>query len=256
MYFISSFCADTGNDLPFVRNGGLVIVYGIQKMKRKTKKQAWLSAIVAVIAAAILLCGIYLLYRFNYIPHRKYTNEDFGIPRYVSGNDQDGDGVDDQTDILDSVYEYLDTKPKYKSKYYAETGYPNDEYGVCTDVVANGMKGAGYDLMLLVNEDILEHPEDYAVGEPDIYIDFRRVKNLNIYFEHTAISLTTDVDETEEWQAGDIVIWSGHIGVISEHRNRKGIPFVLHHANPVQASYEEDILETWGTVRGHYRVSA
>lgn len=218
--------------------------------KQKIKKKIWVS----VIAAAILFCGIYLWYRFHDILHRKYTNEDFKISQYVSGNDQDGDGVDDQTDMLNSVYEYLNTKPKYKSKYYAETGYSNDEYGVCTDVVANGMKGAGYDLMQLVNEDILAHPEDYALGQPDIYIDFRRVKNLNVYFEHNAISLTTDTAEIEEWQAGDIVIWSDHIGVISEHRNRKGIPFVLHHASPVQASYEEDILETWGTIKGHYRI--
>ena len=51
----------------------------------------------------------------------------------------DNDGIDDQTDILNNVREYIKTKPKYKSKYYG-TGYPDDEYGVCTDVVANGLK--------------------------------------------------------------------------------------------------------------------
>ena len=49
--------------------------------------------------------------------------------------------------------EYISTKPKYKSKYY-DGGYSVDEYGVCTDVVANGLLGAGYDLRELVNNDI------------------------------------------------------------------------------------------------------
>ena len=53
----------------------------------------------------------------------------------------------------------ISKNPKYKSKYY-ETGYPNDEYGVCTDVVAFGLKDAGYDLMELVNEDIHNNREN------------------------------------------------------------------------------------------------
>ncbi len=218
-------------------------------MKAKKKRLFYIAIPI------ILLVGIYILYRFNYIPHKKYTNKDFGIEAYVSQKDQDRDGVDDQTDILNSAQEYLDTKPNYKSKYYPQTGYSNDEYGVCTDVVANAMKGAGYDLMWLVNQDILSSPEDYQIEQADPYIDFRRVRNLDIYFQHTAISLTTDINVIQEWQAGDIVIWANHIGIIAEHRNKKGIPFVLHHANPMQASYEEDILETWGKVVGHYRVA-
>ncbi len=89
----------------------------------------------------------------NIIPHRKYSNGDFNINTYISSTDKDNDGIDDQTDILNSVREYIKTKPKYKSKYYS-TGYPNDEYGVCSDVVAFGLKGAGYDLRELVNNDI------------------------------------------------------------------------------------------------------
>ena len=103
-----------------------------------TKKKGILLGALAVFALAL----IYVLYRFNYLPHRKYTNADFGITPYTSAVDKDGDGVDDQADILQSAWEYLATKPKYKSKYYG-TGYPDDEYGVCTDVVAFGLRGAG-----------------------------------------------------------------------------------------------------------------
>lgn len=86
--------------------------------------------------------------------------------------DQDQDGIDDQTDILKSTLEYIDSKPKYKSVYY-ETGYSNDEYGVCTDVVANALKGAGYDLMTLIQKDIEQNLDEYTIDEPDINIDFR-----------------------------------------------------------------------------------
>ena len=114
------------------------------------KKLLSLFMIILIVSVIVI---VYILYLFNYIPHKKYTNEDFEIEQYISDVDMDGDGIDDQTDILNNVRKYIETKPKYKSKYY-QTGYPNDEYGVCTDVVAFGLKDAGYDLMELVNEKI------------------------------------------------------------------------------------------------------
>lgn len=210
--------------------------------------------IIVVIGIVFVLAVLYILHRYNYIPHRKYDGTVFGITQYISTVDKDGDGIDDQTDILDSARRYIATKPQYKSKYY-NTGYPDDEYGVCTDVVAQALLGAGYDLMELVNEDVILHQEAYSIEVPDKNIDFRRVKNLKIFFQNTTNSLTTDVYDIDAWQGGDIVIFENHIGIVSDKRNKKGIPFVIHNANPVQASYEEDILETWGRVVGHYRIS-
>ena len=209
---------------------------------------------VIIFIIIILVVIIYLLYIFNYIPHKKYTNADFNIETYKSNIDFDNDGIDDQTDVLDGVKNYVARNPKYKSKYY-ETGYPNDEYGVCTDVVAFGLNNAGYDLMTLVNEDIKNNIDRYNIEVIDKNIDFRRVKNLKIYFERNAISLTTDVSKIEEWQGGDIIIFENHIGVISDSRNKNGVPFVIHHANPFQKYYEEDILETRNDIVGHYRIS-
>ena len=213
-------------------------------MGRKTKRVGFFIAFCAV---------IFLLYRYNYIPHRKYDTEFFGIEPYVSQNDKDGDLTDDQTDILQSARQYTTQKPRYKSRYYAD-GYPSDGYGVCTDVVAQAMLGAGYDLMELVDEDIRQHQKEYDILEPDKHIDFRRVKNLKVYFKNTAQSLTTDIYDIESWHGGDIVIFKKHIGIVSDKRNKKGIPFVIHHANPFQADYEEDILEIWSKVEGHYRI--
>ena len=214
------------------------------------------SLIIFFIFGMIIIVSLTLLYTFSIIPHKQYSNSDFDIETYISSVDKDNDGIDDQTDILNNVREYIKTKPKYKSKYYG-TGYPDDEYGVCTDVVANGLKGAGYDLMELVNEDVINNKEKYNIEIVDKNIDFRRVRNLDIYFKNNSISLTTDLSKIEEWQGGDIIAFKDHIGVISDKRNKKGVPFLIHHANPMQINYEEDVLELYGQdyIIGHYRIS-
>ena len=117
------------------------------------------------------------------------------------------------------------------------------------------LKKSGYDLRELVDEDIRKNPKDYDIDEPDKNIDFRRVKNLKIYFEHTAISLTTDVNDIEQWQGGDIVVFKNHIGVISDRRNVEGVPYVIHHNDPYQKNYEEDILQERTDIVGHFRIS-
>lgn len=212
---------------------------------------------IVIVSVFVIICLSllgYLLYYFNFIPHRKYTNEDFNIKTYVSSIDKDNDGIDDQTDILINTRKYIATKPKYKSKYYG-TGYPDDNYGVCTDVVAFALKDAGYDLRELVNNHVKENRNLYDIDVIDKNIDFRRVLNLKTYFDYNAISLTTDLLRIEEWQGGDIVVFKRHIGIVSDKRNRKGINFVIHHANPYQRYYEEDILENRDDIIGHYRIS-
>ncbi|MCI7702473.1 MAG: DUF1287 domain-containing protein [Tenericutes bacterium] len=210
--------------------------------------------LVVIIILAILLSLILTLYNFNYLPHKKYTNQDFDIKTYKSAIDKDNDGIDDQTDILQNTRKYIAKKPKYKSKYY-ETGYPNDNYGVCTDVVAFALLEAGYDLKELVNEDIKKNKELYNIDIIDKNIDFRRVKNLQVYFKNNAISLTTDINDITAWQGGDIIIFKKHIGIVSDKRNKKGISFIIHHANPFQLYYEEDVLEKYTDIVGHYRIS-
>lgn len=210
--------------------------------------------LLIIIIFICLFIILYLLYYFNYIPHKKYNNNYFNIKTYISNIDKDNDGIDDQTDILDGAKKYISMKPKYKSKYY-NTGYPNDGYGVCTDVVAFALKDVGYDLQSLVNEHILANKDLYDIEVVDKNIDFRRVKNLKIYLDYNAQILTTDINDIEKWQGGDIVVFKNHIGIVSDNRNRKGISFVIHHANPYQKYYEEDILEYHNDIVGHYRIS-
>lgn len=118
-----------------------------------------------------------------------------------------------------------------------------------------GLLNAGYDLMELVYADILENGNIYHIEQVDKRIDFRRVRNLEVYFKNHSIFLTTDSKEITEWQGGDIVIFENYIGIVSDKRNKNGVPFVIHHANPYQIKYEEDILEYRNDVKGHYRVS-
>ena len=195
-----------------------------------------IKVIIMIVTLVLVIGLIYLLYILNIIPHRKYSNSDFNINTYISSIDKDNDGIDDQ------------------SKYYS-TGYPSDEYGVCSDVVAFGLKGAGYDLRELVNNDIINNKDSYDIETIDKNIDFRRVRNLKVYFERNSIKLTTDINDIPSWQGGDIIIFKKHIGIVSDKRNSKGIPFIIHHANPYQLHYEEDILENRNDIIGHYRVS-
>ena len=213
-----------------------------------------LIIILSVIFILLIFFIIYFLYALNIIPHRKYTNKDFGIETYISLVDKDNDGIDDQTDIINNTRKYIKTKPKYQSKYYA-TGYPDDEYGVCTDVVAFSLIDSGYDLMDLVYNHVKENRELYNIDTIDKNIDFRRVVNLDVYFKNTAIVLTNDINKIEEWQGGDIVVFKKHIGIVSDKRNKNGVPFIIHHANPYQVHYEEDILEQREDIIGHYRIS-
>ena len=77
-----------------------------------------------------------------------------------------------------------------------------------------------------------------------------------IYFERNQINLTTDLNEIKEWQPGDIVIFgTSHIGIISDKRNSKGIPYLIHNAG--QPLREEDVLEQYNRnepISGHYRM--
>lgn len=214
-----------------------------------------IGIIAAVCLCIVCVIGVYFGFFYQNTsderPEDKYGS---AIGQIHSSVDKDQDGIDDQTDILQGALEYISANPKYKSKYY-DTGYPDDGYGVCTDLTAAAMKNAGYDIMVLIQEDIAENPDDYDIEEPDINIDFRRVKNLKVYFAHTAVSLTTDISETDQWQGGDIVIFKNHIGIVSDRRNERGVPYVIHHNDPKQTAYEQDILESRKDIVGHYRIS-
>lgn len=83
----------------------------------------------------IAIVCVYLIFRYqNTSSERLSSKYSAVIEQFHSTTDKDHDGTDDQMDILQGALDYIAARPKYKSKYY-QTGYPNDEYGVYTDVV-------------------------------------------------------------------------------------------------------------------------
>ena len=221
-------------------------------MLQKRKTQKWVAVILIF---AVLATAAYFLNYFNLIPKRYYNSKDFKIQTVKSQIDFNNNGVDDYTDIMLGARKDAQNKPRYDGKYI-DGGYPPDDIGVCSDVVWRAFKNAGYNLREMVDNDIKSRPEAYTqITKPDTNIDFRRVKNLRVFFDKYAISLTTDINDISEWQPGDIIIFNdnSHIGIVSDKRNRDGNTYIIH--NGGQPNREEDYLKRTKVV-AHYRFDA
>ena len=190
--------------------------------------------------------------------------EDFGHARLKSPIDFNSNGVDDYADFLAGAKLDAKNHPRYDGAY-VQGGYPSDDIGVCTDVIWRAFKMAGYSLKDMVDKDIAAHTSAYPnASKPDPNIDFRRVKNLHVFFKRYGQELTTDLKQSEAWMPGDIVIFKDdyHIGMISDFRADDGTPYVIH--NMGQKERDEnfmggiDIRDLFGkrTPIAHYRFDA
>ena len=209
----------------------------------------WPALLCLLLIAAAL--GV-LLWRF--LPRQSYTAAQLGITELTSPLDADGDGTDDWHDMVAGARAYIATRPRYKSKYYAG-GYPDDGRGVCTDVIWQAFRAAGYELKDLVDADIAAHPERYDnITTPDPNIDFRRVSNLDRFFTAHALVLPCSFDDPAVWQPGDVVTFgdSDHVAICSDLRRADGIPWIIHHGNAAEGAVEADQIHRL-TVTGHYR---
>jgi uncharacterized protein YijF (DUF1287 family) len=136
----------------------------------------------------------------------------------------------------------------YQDGYYSG-GDPPPGIGVCTDVVVRSYRAAGIDLHKQVAVDIARHKTAYHIAKPDPNIDYRRCRNLAVFFKRNAIELPTS-GPNADWEPGDIVLADtrgdgvpGHIGVVGNHRDVLGLPTVVHHL-PGQFVAETDWLYT------------
>jgi uncharacterized protein YijF (DUF1287 family) len=174
--------------------------------------------------------------------------------------DKDKDGIPDIEDIIRGARAETRRHPIYRSAYYAG-GYPPENEGVCTDLIWRAFRDAGYSLKDRLDADIRANPSAYPqISSRDPNIDFRRVPNLRIFFKRHAINLPTllvpdDRKNLAEWRAGDIVTFANpnHIAILSNRRNARGIPYLLHNDGPF--AQEEDDFMLWharGTT-GHFR---
>lgn len=202
--------------------------------------------LIITIGLSIIIFSIFLFIYQNSI---YYTAKELSIEEISSFLDKDNDGLDDYHDLVISARQYIETNPTYKSAYYSG-GYPDDGCGVCTDVVIQAFLGTGYDIKSSIDEDIQKYKDQYPIEIQDRNIDFRRVKNLNVYFSRYAQVLTTDISNPEDWQPGDIVVYEKHIALCSDRRNNRGLPFIIHH--DYLGAREKNEL-TNSKIVGHYR---
>lgn len=226
------------------------MVYGIITIMKEVVK----GILIGIILFLVILILVFIFLAFQKEKNVYYA-KDFNIDIVLSDKDYNNNGIDDYTDILLGAKKDAENKPKYVSAYYSG-GYPPENEGVCTDLVWRALANAGYSLKDLVSEDIENNLSEYPrVDKPDSNIDFRRVPNLKVFFDRKAQKLTTDIYDIAEWQPGDIVIFgTDHIGIISDKRNKNGVPYLLH--NGGQPNREENILEwyiKYVPISGHYR---
>lgn len=149
---------------------------------------------------------------------------------------------------------------------YVDGGYPPDGRGACSDLIWRSFLNVGYDIKALIDGDIQERPAEYglAADESDPNIDFRRVRNIQLFLSKYAESLPTEIAAGDRqlldaWQGGDIVVYGPtltgrmHIGVVSDTRNWQGIPYIIH--NYAFGTGEDNVLLLWpARIAGHYRI--
>ncbi|MCP4523462.1 MAG: DUF1287 domain-containing protein [Candidatus Gracilibacteria bacterium] len=212
---------------------------------------------IGLLLGLICILGIYVIYT---IKKKSYLS----VKSIDIMSDHDNDGVNDISDIIQGARLEVKNKTHYKSAYYAG-GYPPKDEGVCTDVVWRAFESAGINLKALIDEDIKNNITSYqrVKGKPDPNIDFRRVPNLDVFLKRKAESLPITIipgnlESVQKWQAGDIVIFDypkSHTAIISDKRNKLGIPYLIHNAAPFPK--EEDMLLYWNDnfskIIGHYR---
>ena len=152
---------------------------------------------------------------------------------------------------------------------YQTIAYPMGDVegsrGACTDVVIRALRAAGYDLQKRVHDDMsarwkaYPHPREWNLSAPNANIDHRRVPNQVVYLRRfgRVLPLQTSGAALQSWQPGDIVYWntgeSGntrlHTGIVSDTRDARGLPWVIHNGSVCR---EEDALDKW-TIIGHFR---
>lgn len=149
---------------------------------------------------------------------------------------------------------------------YQRLNYPMGDIasntGVCTDVVVRALRRCGYDLQLLIHEDMRSnfktYPQNWGLRQPDHNIDHRRVPNQRHYFKRRQMHLPLPKNPAkalDHFQPGDFVTCTvppnlPHIMIISDRTNDKGTPLVIH--NLGRGTVEEDRLLKF-PLTGHYR---
>jgi len=178
--------------------------------------------------------------------------------------------TDIQKKIVIKLMELIDSDITWGYNTYPDTGYPSDNVWISTDVISMVLKDLGYDLMELINKDMIDHSEDYPLDiknrkTPIKYLDFRDVFFQEQFFKRNALELDKQYvpdnnDNVIQWQPGDIVYfqfdpnnpYQDYGGFISSRTNDQGVPLVIMLSKELVKISEVDKLLEY-TVVGHFR---
>lgn len=212
-----------------------------------------------VIPVLVVGFAVSVLYKWNYIQHEQHIPDEFNIPYLTAGVDHNKNHIDDGKDILEGAKQYIQRNPSYEVLTEYPDGWPKGNKGQAGDVIAQALLYADYDLKSLINQDIKKNPELYENKAPTgENIAFRSVAAQSIFFSRYMNSYSTDYNDKNEWQPGDIIVFEkNHIAIVADKVNENGVRFIIHHFWQHQAGYFQDVLETeaWGKIIGHYRIT-
>ena len=161
-----------------------------------------------------------------------------------------------QAGLMKNLHEQVTRRIRYRDGYY-KGGEPPAEVGVCTDVVSRAFRAVKVDLKKRVDKDIAAHPERYHMKAPDPNIDYRRCRNLIVFFRLHTQELTTKPSPSE-YLPGDVVFWSthndskpDHVGMVGDAVDQTGVPAIVQHW-PGQFVEQTTGLFNW-KIMGHFR---
>jgi len=185
-------------------------------------------------------------------------------------NEQAFELSDVQKKIVIKLMDLIGSDITWGYKLYPDTGYPTENIWASTDVIAMVLKDLGYDLMELINKDMIDHSEDYPLDiknrkNPIKYIDFRDTFFQEQFFRRNALELDNEYipdnkDNVIQWQPGDIVYfqfdpdnpYKDYGGFISSRTNDQGVPLVIMLSKELVKISEVDKLLEYKVV-GHFR---
>lgn len=233
-----------------------------------------------VIVIAVIISVNQFSFKKEYRPPTALSDE---LPRYrlidmdntgITG-DADEDGINNQKDIMLGVKKQLGKPAKNIFLEEGETNYyqggdPPEDLADCTDIIVRAFLEAGFSLKDLVYEDIKENFDKYPIKEIwnrsfcDPNIDYRRIQNLEIFFNRNAkvfdiLFNASDEQNLNSWLPGDVVFfdmdrigYSDNVGIISDNTTRDGVPKVIYNYIDPGYTVERDILKE-KIITGHYR---
>ncbi|MBN2073138.1 MAG: DUF1287 domain-containing protein, partial [Actinobacteria bacterium] len=166
-----------------------------------------------------------------------------------------------QKQIVLECLSLLEEDIQYGYEVFPDTGYPNNNIWISTDVISMVLNKCGYDLMELIYNDMSVHKEDYPLDikgrkEAVKYLDFRDVFFQEQFFKRNALELTLEyepglADNNILWQPGDIVYfqfdpdnpYKDMGGFLSPHSSESGTPLVIMISAELGKVSEVDVLQ-------------